>query len=263
MTVRILPEVTGPADGPVLVFANSLGCTLDMWEPQVEAFGRRFRIVRYDVRGHGASPSPAGPYTIAELGADLIGLLDDLAIERAHLCGLSLGGMIGMWVAAHAPSRVDRLVVCASSARLGPPEAWAARACTVRDDGMAAVSDVVVGRWFTPGFAARRPDVVARMRAMFEGSSPVGYAGCCRAIETMDLTGDLAAVQAPTLVLVGADDPATPIAHSEAIAAAIRGARLEVVPDAAHLLNIEQAATVSRLIRGHLDGATGGEGGDA
>ena len=262
-TVRMHPELTGRPDGPVLVFANSLGCTLDMWEPQVEALRTRFRIVRYDVRGHGASPAPPGPYTIADLGGDLIAMFDGLGIERAHVCGLSLGGMIGMWLAAHAPGRVDRLVVCASSAQLGPPEAWSARAATVLVDGLAAVSDFVVRRWFTPDFAARNPDEVARVRAMLECSSPIGYAGCCRAIEGMDLTGDLGSIAARTLVVVGADDAATPLPHAERIAAGIPGARLEVVPDAAHLVNIEQAEAVNALIVEHLGGRAGNGGGDA
>lgn len=254
-SIRVHCEATGIPNGPVLVLADSLGATLAMWEPQLEVLARRFRVIRYDLRGHGGSPAPAGRYTIADLGGDLIALLDDLGIERAHICGLSLGGMIGMWVAAKAPERVDRLIVCASSARLGPPEAWATRARTVRSEGMGAVTETVVGRWFTPGFAASCPDVVARMRAMLESISPVGYAGCCRAIETMDLTGDLAAIVAPTLVLVGDEDRATPLAHAERIAAGIPGAQLEVVLDAAHLLNVEQAEVVNALILEHLDQA--------
>lgn len=253
--IRVHYEATGVPGAPVIVFANSLGSTLAMWEPQVEALARRFRVIRFDLRGHGGSPAPPGPYTIEELGGDLIALLDDLGVDRAHLCGLSLGGMIAMWVAANAPERVDRLVVCASSAQLGPPGAWAARATTVLADGMEAVADVVVGRWFTPGFAARCPEVVARMRDMILSGSPVGYAGCCRALETMDLTGDLSAIVAPTLVLVGDEDPATPLAHSERIVAATPDAQLEVVLDAAHLVNVEQADVVNALILEHLDQA--------
>jgi 3-oxoadipate enol-lactonase len=253
--IRVHRELAGSNDGPALVLADSLGCTLAMWDPQVAALTRRFQVIRYDLRGHGGSPAPPGPYTIAELGGDLIALLDDLGIARAHICGLSLGGMIAMWVAAHAPERVDRLVICASSAQLGPPEAWAARATTVLGDGMGAVADVVVGRWFTPGFAARSPDDVDRMRVMLESNAPVGYAGCCQAIETMDLTGDLVSIVAPTLVLVGADDQATPVAHSERLAAGIRDSRLAVVPDAAHLVNIEQPEAVNLLILEHLEGA--------
>ena len=200
--VRVHREVSGPSDAPVLVLADSLGSTLAMWEPQVADLARHRRVVRYDLRGHGGSPAPDGPYTIADLGGDLLALLDDLEVDRADLCGLSLGGMVAMWVAAHAPDRVRGLVLCATSARL-VPETWAARARTVLDEGMGAVVDRVVGVWFTAAYAAEHPELVDRMRAMIASSSPIGYAACCRAIETMDLTGDLASIVAPTLVLVG------------------------------------------------------------
>ena len=253
MPIRVHREISGQADAPALVLANSLGCTVAMWDPQVEPLASRYRVIRYDMRGHGRSPSPPGPYSIADLGGDLIALLDELDIDRAHICGLSLGGMVGMWVAANAPDRVDRLALCATSARLGPPGMWAARAETVLADGLAAITEKVVARWFTPGFAARCPELVTRMHSMFESNAAVGYAGCCQAIETMDLLGDLPRIVAPTLVLAGADDPAIPIAHEELIAATIPDARLEVVPDGAHLLNIEQAPAVTALIREHLD----------
>ena len=217
--VRVHHEVRGPSDGPVVVLADSLGSTFAMWDPQMADLTRTFRVVRYDLRGHGGSPAPDGPYGIADLGGDLLGLLDDLEIERASVCGLSLGAMVAMWVAAKAPDRIDRLVLCATSARLGPPEMWAARAGTVLDKGVGAVADLVVGRWFTPAYAAEHPEVVDRMRAMIASCSAVGYAGCCRALERMDLTGDLASIAAPTLVIVGADDVATPVEHAERIVA--------------------------------------------
>jgi 3-oxoadipate enol-lactonase len=235
-----------------VVLANSLGTTLAMWDPQLSLLKRRFRVVRYDLPGHGGSAAPHGPYTIAGLGAQLVALLDELGVGRAHLCGLSIGGMIAMWVASHAPERVDRLVLCATSALLGPADAWASRAETVLASGMRSVSDAVVGRWFTPGFAERNPAVVSRMRAMLETASPVGYAGCCRAIERMDLRPDLGRIVAPTLVVAGADDPAIPADHAERIAAGIAGSRLEVVGPAAHLVNIEQPDRVGRLIGDHL-----------
>lgn len=251
--VRVHREVSGPSDGPVVVLADSLGSTLAMWDPQVVDLARSHRVVRYDLRGHGGSPAPEGSYTIADLGGDLLALLDDLEIERANVCGLSLGAMVAMWVAAHAPDRIDRLVLCATSARLGPPEMWAARADKVLAEDVGAVADLVVGRWFTPAYAGRHPEVVVRMRAMIASCSAVGYAGCCRAIEVMDLTGDLGSIAAPTLVVVGADDVATPVEHAERIVAGIPDARLAVVADAAHLVNVEQPAAVTRLILDHLD----------
>jgi 3-oxoadipate enol-lactonase len=238
----------------VLVLSNSLGTSMAMWDPQVRSLAERFRLVRYDHRGHGRSPVPRGPYRIEDLGLDLVKLLDQLEVERANVCGLSLGGMTAMWVAANAPERVDRMVLCATSAKLGPPDYWAERAATVRDHGTAAVADAVVARWFTSAFAARNAELVAEMRSMFVATPAEGYAACCDAIERMDLTADLASVGAPTLVVVGAQDHATPPAHSRLIADSIPNGRLEVIEDAAHLMNVERASAVIDLIIGHLHG---------
>jgi 3-oxoadipate enol-lactonase len=246
--------VDGPEGGPPVVLSNSLGSTTAMWDPQVPALAARHLVVRYDHRGHGASPVPPGPYTIAELGQDVLALLDSLAIERAPFCGLSLGGMVGIWLAAHAPERIDRLVLVNTSARL-PREAWLERARMVRAEGLDSIADVVVGRWFTPAFAAREPELVGRMRVMIAATPAEGYASCCDAIAAMDLRGDLARIRAPSLVAAGADDPAIPPDHSVAIAAALDGARLVVIPDAAHLANVEQHELVTRLILEHLEGA--------
>lgn len=244
--------VTGPVDAPVLVLAGSLGSTWAMWDPQGAALGDRFRVVRYDHRGHGRSPVPPGPYRIEDLGADLLGLLDRLGVARAHLCGLSLGAMTALWVAAHAPDRVDRLVLCCTSARLGPPEDWLARAATVRAEGAGAVAEAVVGRWFTPGYAAAHPDTVARMRATVAATPREGYAGCCEAVAAMDLTPALARVRAPTLVVAGAQDPSTPLEHAQRLVAGIPAARLAVLDPAAHLATVEQADAATRLLRDHL-----------
>ena len=244
--------VDGPEDAPVLLLSGSLGSTLAMWEPQVPALARRFRVIRYDHRGHGASPVPPGPYTIADLAADALRLLDRLGAGRAHVVGLSLGGMVGMWLAANAPERVDRLVLCCTSARLGPPEAWAERAAAVRAGGVAAVAEAVLGRWFTPGFAASHPEAVARARAMLAATPAEGYAACCGAIERMNLEPDLGRIQASTLVIAGADDPSTPPEHARRIAAAVPGARLAILEPGAHLLNVEQAEAVTGRILEHL-----------
>jgi 3-oxoadipate enol-lactonase len=237
-----------------LLLINSLGADLSMWEPQMPALAGRFRVIRYDARGHGRSPVPRGRYALADLGRDALALLDQLGVSRAHVCGLSLGGMTAMWIAARAGHRVDRLVLFCTSARLGPPRAWAQRSAAVRAGGTAAVADAVVERWVTPGFAAAHPDVVARLRAMIAATPAAGYAGACAAIEEMDLRAELPAIGAPTLVIAGADDPATPPEHGAAIAAAIPGARLEVLPGAAHLASFEQAAAANRLILEALDG---------
>jgi 3-oxoadipate enol-lactonase len=225
-----------------------------MWDPQVGRLRQRRRVIRYDQRGHGASPAPPGPYAIADLGADALALLDRLEIERASFAGVSIGGMVGMWLAAHAPDRIDRLVLICTSAHLGPPEAWAQRAATVRAAGtLEVIADTVLGRWLTPAFAAAHPDTAAWLRAMLVATPPEGYAACCAAIEHMDQRGDLAAIRAPTLVVSGADDLATPPEHQRALAAAIAGARLETLSPAAHVASVERADAVTALITEHLD----------
>lgn len=250
--VRLHRVEDGPADGPVVVLANSLGTSLAMWDGQVPALAAGHRVIRFDLRGHGGSPAVPGPYEIADLGRDILGLLDELDLERADLVGISIGGMGAMWVAAHAPARVGRLVLCCTSARLGPPEGWAARAALVRRSGMAAVVDTVVARWLTPAGAAGDPALVARLRAMIGAVDGAAYAAWCEAIERMDLRPELAAIRAPTLVIAGAEDPAIPRADIDELVAGIGGARLAVVPGAAHLPNLEQAALVDRLIVDHL-----------
>jgi 3-oxoadipate enol-lactonase len=249
--VDVNHEIAGPDDGPTVVLSNSLGSTAAMWDPQVPTLAQRLRVVRYDHRGHGGSPVPPGPYALEDLGADALGLLDRLGLERVHWCGLSLGGMVGMWLAVNAPERIDRLVLCCTSARLGPPEMWAQRAETVRAEGVEAIADAGLERWLTEGFRAREPQTTAEVRAMLVATPDEGYAGCCAAIEHMDLVGDLGTIRAPTLVIAGRQDPATPPEHGERIAAGIPGARLELV-DAAHLATIEQPQVMTELIAGHL-----------
>jgi 3-oxoadipate enol-lactonase len=232
----------------VIAFSGSLGTDLTMWEAQADPLGARFRVLRYDMRGHGGSPVPPGPYSMADLGADLLALLDRLGIERVLLCGLSIGGMISMWAAAHAPERVERLVLCCTSARLGPPEPWYERAGTVREQGVGAIADSVLERWFTPRFRAARSDVVERIRAVLSGTPREGYAGCCEAIARMDLRGDLPSITAPTLVIAADEDPSTPPEHGRLVAGRIPGARFELVSNARHLVSIERAELVTALI---------------
>lgn len=233
-------ELEGPEGAPVVVFTGSLGTDITMWQPQTSRLRERFRTLRYEIRGHGRSSVPTGPYSMDDLGSDLVALLDRLAIERAHLCGLSIGGMISMWTAARAQDRVERVVLCCTSAELGPPEGWHERAATVRASGVEAVADAVLARWFTPGFRDAHPDVVEAMRQILSATPREGYAGCCEAIAAMDLTGDLPSITAPTLVLAGEDDPATPPEHGRRIAELIPGARLELVSNAAHLASVER-----------------------
>jgi len=239
-------EPTG--EGPTVLMGSSLGTSLQMWDEQLP-LADRFRLIRYDHRGHGRSPAPPGPYEIADLAGDVL----ELGLGRTHYVGLSIGAMIGMWIAAHAPERIDRLVVICTSAQLGPPSMWQERAAKVLEAGSTEpVADAVVDRWLTPAFTAEHPDARAKLRGMLTSADPAGYAACCGAIERMDLRADLGRITAPTLVISGADDLATPVEHQRLIAEAIPGARHESLSPAAHVAAVEQADAVNRLIEEHL-----------
>jgi 3-oxoadipate enol-lactonase len=244
--------VEGPDDAPALVLLNSLGSTLGMWEPQIEALATEFRVVRCDTRGHGRSPVPGAPYSIDDMGGDVVALLDRLEIARAHIAGVSLGGMIALWLAIHAPERVDRIVPCCTSAKLGPPQMWRDRIAAVRAGGTEAIADGLVSRWVSPAWSAAHPEEHRRLRDMIASTPVEGYIGGCAAIEVMDLEPDLERIVAPTLVIAGADDPATPPDHGARIASRIPGARMAVIPHAMHLANIEQAPRVTERIVDHL-----------
>lgn len=256
-SVALHSTVDGPDDAPVLVLGSSLGTTAAMWEPQLAQLCSTFRVVRYDHRGHGRSPVPPGPYTLDDLGGDLLALLDTLGLDRVHLGGLSLGGMVAMWLASHAPDRVDRMVLVCTSARLGPPELWRSRASQVRAEGVASVADGVLGRWLPAGFAEQHPETAAGLRAMLVGTPVEGYASCCSAVERMDIEDGLSTVVAPTLVIAGLADESTPPAHARNIVRRIPGARLALVAGAAHLANISRPDLVGQLMSDHLTGAAG------
>jgi 3-oxoadipate enol-lactonase len=253
--VEVPYRVDGPEDAPVLVLSNSLGSTSAMWDPQVPALTERFRLVRYEIRGHDSAPVPDGPYSLDDLGGDVVALLDRLGLERVSFAGLSLGGMTGMWLGVNAPERIDRLVLMCTSAMLSKEHDWPLRARTVREKGTGAVAEAVVERWFTPAYVDANPDVAKRMRAMVADTPAEGYAGCCEAIAGIDLTRDIARIRAPTLVVSAAQDPVTPPSDGRLIAGAIPGARLEVVDPGAHLSSIERHDVVTQLIVDHLGGA--------
>jgi 3-oxoadipate enol-lactonase len=243
----------GPEDAPVLVMSNSLGATCAMWDDQVQALSERFRLLRYDQRGHGASPVPNGPYTIADLGNDVLALLDRLELERVSFCGLSLGGMTGMWVASEAPERIDRLVLCCTTAYFPPRETWDERAATVRAEGLAPLLDATIERWLPERFREAHPETAERLRAMVRMTPREGYAGCCEAIREMDLRGALGRIEAPTLVIAGEEDPSTPPDRAREIVAAVPNARLELLAGAAHLANVARPEAFSRAILEHLE----------
>jgi 3-oxoadipate enol-lactonase len=250
--VDVAYEVRGTPDGPVVLLANSLGCTSLVWDGVMPALERWFRVIRFDLRGHGRSPVPPGPYTIADFGADVVALLDRLEVPRANVAGLSIGGMAALWLAANVPERVARLAILCSSARLGPASYWAARAETVLGEGIGEIADAVVGRWLTPDYAASHPELMARLRAMLVAQPVDGYVASCRAIERMDLVADLERIAADTLVLAAAGDLAIPVDHARVIAAGIPHARLAIVDDAAHLASLERPAEVAELLIDHF-----------
>jgi 3-oxoadipate enol-lactonase len=252
--VELHHVVEGPEGSPVLVLIGSLGTTLAVWEPQIEALADELRVIRVDLRGHGRSPVVPGPYDLADLAADVLAVLDRRNIGRAHVAGLALGAMVATWLAAHAPERIDRMVLCSASARLGPARGWAERAAIVREHGTGAIADGVVSRWLTPAYAADHPAGVRRLRGMVAGMADEGYAAGCGVIERMDLEDDLARIEAPTLVIAGADDPITPPDHGAHVASRIPDARMTVVADAAHLVNVQHPADVAALVLRHVRG---------
>ena len=252
--IEVDATVDGPDDAPVVVLSNSLGATRAMWDPQVPALAERYRVVTYDTRGHGTSPAPAGPYTIDDLVDDVVALLDRLGVVRAHVAGVSLGGMTALRLAAREPQRVHRLAALFTSAKT-EPQGFLDRAAAARADGTASFAPAVVSRWLTPPYAAAHPDLVARLEAMVAGSDDEGYAACAEVVGGIDLRADLGRITAPTLVVSGADDPALPPEHQRAVADGIAGAELLTVSPGAHLANLEQPLQVTGALLGHFDAA--------
>jgi 3-oxoadipate enol-lactonase len=252
--VRIRYRLEGKPGASVIVFSNSLGTNLSMWDPQVSALRGDFRILRYDTRGHGLSAVPPGPYSQEQLGNDVLALLDAVEIRHAHFCGLSMGGQAGIWLGANATDRFARLVLCDTAAHIGNPEIWNARIGAIRAGGMPAIVSGAIERWFTPRFIAQSPEMVAWVRRMILDTPPQGYIACCKAIRDADLTAQASRVLAPTLIISGTHDPATPPVQGRSLAAMIRGARyLEL--DASHLSNIEAASQFTSALREFLSGA--------
>jgi len=249
--VELFYDLTGPEGAPVVAFSNSIGGTVEMWDAQVRALAGRYRCLRYDTRGHGRSEVADRHVGIEDLADDLAGLLDALGIGKAHVAGLSLGGMTAQSFAARYPDRIGSLVLMATSAHL--PHGWDERIAFVRDKGMGAIVEVVMGRWFTPAFTEAHPEKVALVRERFLKTDPRGYAACCGAIRDMDLRASNAAIAAPTLILAGADDPATPAAMMEEIRSRVRQAELVVLPQTAHILTVEQPERVNGYLSAFLD----------
>jgi len=246
--LEIAYRVDGSDSADALVLVNSLGTDLRLWDPQMESLARHYRVIRYDCRGHGDSDVPPGPATIDRLGADLLALLDQLHVERAHICGLSLGGLTALWVAAHHPERVDRAVFANTGARLGTSESWDDRMRAVRAGGMAAIRDTVVARFLGTRFRAAHPDVASRIGDMVEATSASGYLAACAALRDADLRDVVANIRAPSLIVAGELDESAPVRLSEELHAAIAGSELVVLAGAAHLTNVERAEEFARLV---------------
>ena len=239
--VRIHFSLTGPDDAPVLVLSNSLGANFSMWDPQLRPLNARFRLLRYDTRGHGQSSVTPGPYNIELLANDVLRLLDALHLDRVHFCGLSMGGQTGICLALHVTNRLEKLILCNTGAKIGTLDAWNTRVDAVLARGTKDVSAAVVSRWFTAPFASKNPAVVDGARAMIESTSPLGYTANCAAIRDYDARMRLPSIAVRTLVISGTHDLATPAADGRFLADHIPGARFLELP-AAHLSNIECAA---------------------
>lgn len=238
--IDIHTQWEGPEGAPVLLLSNSLGTRLEMWDDQIGALTEHFRVLRYDSRGHGRSSAPDRDYTIDELGRDAVALLDVMELDRVWYCGLSKGGMVGQWLGCNAPDRVHKLVLSNTAAHLGPRDLWDERVRVSREQGMEALVDVILQRWLTEAFRASSPERVEIVKSQVLTTPGYGYAACSAAIRDMDLREAIKAITTPTLVIAGAEDPATTPEAGKLIADSIQGARLEVIPEAAHLANIEQ-----------------------
>ena len=248
---RIHYEITGDPGLPVLVLSHSLGVSLGMWDLQLPALFSGFRVLRYDTRGHGRSAAPEGPYTAADLGGDVIGLFDTLGIECASFCGLSMGGVIGQWLAINAPSRIHKLILASTAAKIGTQETWNTRITTILQDGLQSIIPGTLERWFTADFRASDTEIVADVATSLEATTAQGYLGCCAAIRDADFRATIAAITASTLVISGTQDPVTPPQDGRFLTQNIAGAEFVELP-AAHLCNVELAEEFSATLLNFL-----------
>lgn len=250
--VRLAYRVDGPDHAPPLIMINSLGTDLRMWDPQMLLLGHAWQIIRYDCRGHGASDVPTGDYTLEQLGHDLLALLDTLHIEQAHLCGLSLGGIVALWCAIMHPQRVTRLVLANTAARIGTNESWYTRIDAVRSGGMASIRDAILARFLSQPFRQQHPETVQQLGEMVVATDPVGYIGACAALRDADLRELASTVRTPSLILAGALDESTPPSQAQELHAAIADSQLIVFSETAHLSNVERPQEFSEAVLSFL-----------
>lgn len=244
-------SVDGRESGPTLMLSNSLGCTLHMWEPQMAALAKEFRVIRYDRRGHGKSTVAPGPYSMERFGRDVLAILDDLNIEKVHWCGLSMGGMVGQWLGANAPERLGRVILANTTCYYPDPTNWINRIKAVTEGGLAAIVDTVIQGWLTADFRERDPASTDRMKAMLAASPKDGYLACCEALKALDQRAMLPKITNPTLVIAGRHDPATTLAAGEFIRSQIPKASLTIL-DAAHISNVEQPHAFTDAVIGFV-----------
>lgn len=254
--VRLNVVVDGPPGAPPILFAHSVGCSLRLWDEQVRVLKKRYRIVRYDARGHGASDAPMGDYRIEDLGGDALAILDTLGIGKVHLCGLSLGGTLGQWLAIHAPDRILSLTLADTAARLGTVEGWQARIDATLSGGTQSIADFSMTRFFSEEFRASSPAVVEEFRQTLQQTADQGFAGCCAVLRDCDFRADLVRIMAPTLVLCGDDDLPTPPADSQELAESIDGARLVIIK-AGHISAVENPQAFTEALELHLTSVDG------
>jgi 3-oxoadipate enol-lactonase len=243
---RIAYRFDGPANKPVLLLSNSIGTDLTMWDPQIEKFAKHFRVLRYDSRGHGDSDVPPGSYSVDRLGRDAVELVDALNISRVHFCGLSLGGMVGQWLGIHAPERIDRLILCNTSAYLGPAEQFAGRIASVLKADPAETAEMFLRNWFPATLLETDSPIIGKIRRTLLATDPQGFAGSYAAVRDMDMRRTISLITCPTLVIAGHYDTVTLPSHSEFIAAAVPGAKLVTLP-VVHLSNLESPDVFMRI----------------
>ncbi|MBP1595946.1 MAG: Alpha/beta hydrolase fold [Acidobacteria bacterium] len=252
--IQVQYELEGPSSGPVVLLAHSLATNLSIWEPQVRMLAENFRVLRYDALGHGGTGVPAGPYTMDRLATQAAGLLGALGLERVHFMGLSMGGMIAQLLAIRAPRKLASLLLCSTTSRI-PPEAlalWQERIRIAETEGMEPLVEPTIGRWFTPPFRIAHPDVIDKVRAMIRATPPAGYSACCHAVSRLDLAAELQAIRAPTLMIVGEEDPGTPVEACRTIQEQIPGSELAIIPSASHLSNLEQTEPFNQAVSSFL-----------
>lgn len=245
-------QVDGRKDAPPLMLSNSMGCSLEMWQPQMAALAERFCVIRYDRRGHGKSAASNVGYSVERFGKDAIAILDHLGVDKTHWCGISLGGIVGQWIAATAPERIDRLVLSNTTSYVADPTNWLNRIKAVQENGLASIADTVLVGWLTEGYRQSHPEVVASLRQMLVSTDPTAYAGCCATLSKLDQRALLSRIACQTLIIAGEHDKSTPIPAAELLKSKIPNARLEII-DAAHISNVEAADKFTQLVLSFLE----------